>query len=145
MSQPKAAPTPPVASPSWMMLNSPVKENPNEREILGTMERNSLDMLPASQAASISYAGDKIITHRLLDIKASQDHDEFMDELREEVGYDPELGIIDYRRHKNAPPNKGSITTATLRPPSLWELNCQSSNKELTWVSPHCFEQALKS
>ena len=66
MSQPKAAPTPPVASSSRMMLDSPVKENPNEREILGTTERISLDTLPASQAVSISCAGDKIITHRLL-------------------------------------------------------------------------------
>ena len=70
MSQPKAAPVPPVASSSQMMLDSSIKENPNERKILGTMERISLDTLPVSQAASISYVGDKIITHRLLDITA---------------------------------------------------------------------------
>ena len=37
MSQPKAAPAPPVASSSQMMLDSPIKENPNERTILGTV------------------------------------------------------------------------------------------------------------
>ena len=74
------------------MLDSPIKENPNDRKILGTMESISLDTLPASQAVSISYAGDNIITHRLLDITAPQDHDKFMDDLREEAGYNPELG-----------------------------------------------------
>ena len=92
MSQPKAAPAPPVASSLRMMLDSPIKENLNERTILGTMERISLDTLLASQAASISYAGDKIITQQLLDVTAHRDHDEFMDDLREDAGYNPELG-----------------------------------------------------
>ena len=92
MSQPKAAPAPLVASSSRMMLDFPIKENLNERTILGTMERISLDVLLASQAVSISYTGDKIITQQLLDVMAYRDHDEFMDDLREDAGYNPELG-----------------------------------------------------
>ena len=104
MSQPKATPIPLVALSSRMMLDSPIKENPNDREILGMTERISLDTLPASQAASISYVGDKVITHRLLDITAPRDHDEFMDDLREEAGYDPELGDRRLREAQEHPP-----------------------------------------
>ena len=106
MSQPKAAPAPPVASSSGMMLDSPIKENPNERTILGTMERISLDTLPASQAVSISYAGDKIITQQLLDVTAHRDHDEFMDDLREDAGYNPKLGDRRLQEEQGRPPKR---------------------------------------
>ena len=52
MSQPKAAPAPPVASSLRMMLDSPIKENPNERTILGTMERINMGEPPLLQAGS---------------------------------------------------------------------------------------------
>ena len=86
------------------MLDSPIKENPNDRGITGPSERISLNMLPASQAASISYTGGNVITQRLLDITAPRDHDEFMEDLREEVGYDPELGDLRIREAQERPP-----------------------------------------